>query len=67
VVELALSLPVCSVVLDGEAIVLRGRRQAAAVPGHGSRFGSSQDVGRLRATLPLSPFLFDVLHLDGRT
>jgi len=66
VVELALALRVRSVVLDGEAIVLRddGRPQPFQVTG--SRFGSSQDVGRLRATLPLSPFLFDMLHLDGQ-
>jgi DNA ligase 1 len=30
-----------------------------------SRFGSRLDVQRLRASLPLTPFVFDILHLDG--
>ena len=30
-----------------------------------SRFGSRVDVERLRQTVPLSPFFFDCLHLDG--
>jgi DNA ligase-1 len=31
----------------------------------GSRFGSRLDVARLRKSLPLTPFIFDLLHLDG--
>jgi DNA ligase-1 len=30
-----------------------------------SRFGSRVDVERLRETVPLSPFFFDCLHVDG--
>jgi len=30
-----------------------------------SRFGSRLDVPELRRTVPLSPFFFDILHLDG--
>jgi DNA ligase-1 len=64
-VEAALTLPVRAVVLDGEAIALRddGRPQPFQVTG--SRFGSRRDVARLRTTIPLTPFLFDVLHVDG--
>jgi DNA ligase-1 len=65
-VEAALALPVQSAVLDGEAIALRkpdGRPHPFQVTG--SRFGSRLDVERLRASLPLTPFIFDILHLDG--
>ena len=64
-VEMARTLPVQSLVLDGEVLSLRedGRPQPFQVSA--SRFGSRLDVERLRATLPLTPFLFDVLHVDG--
>ena len=65
VVEAALALPVESVVLDGEVIALRpdGRPQPFQVTA--SRVGSRGDPAVLRAVVPLSVFLFDVLHLDG--
>jgi ATP-dependent DNA ligase I len=64
-VEMARSLPVQSIVLDGEALALRadGRPQPFQVSA--SRLGSRLDVQRLRASLPLTPFVFDVLHVDG--
>src|SRR5579859_233606 len=64
-VEMAHALPVRSVVLDGEVLSLRadGRPQPFQVSA--SRFGSRLDVERLRVALPLTPFLFDILHLDG--
>jgi len=59
------ALPVDSVVLDGEAIALR--QGGAPLPFQVTmrRFGRRLDVERLRAELPLSPFFFDLLHLDG--
>jgi ATP-dependent DNA ligase I len=65
VVEAALALPVSAAVLDGEAIALRpdGRPQPFQVTA--SRIGSRGDPAGLRAVTPLSPVLFDVLHLDG--
>jgi DNA ligase-1 len=65
VVEAALRLPVESVVLDGEAIALQpdGRPHPFAVTA--SRVGTRADSPELRSTLPLTPVLFDVLHLDG--
>src|ERR1700716_3308165 len=65
-VEMARSLPVKSVVLDGEALALREDGRPHPFQVSASRFGSRLDVERLRATLPLRPFLFDVLHLDGQ-
>jgi ATP-dependent DNA ligase I len=65
VVEAALALPLTAVVLDGEAIALRpdGRPEPFQVTA--SRFGSKGDPAGLRAATPLSPVLFDLLHLDG--
>ena len=65
VVEAVRSLSARRLVLDGEAIALRedGRPQPFQVTG--SRFGSSRDVEDLRRTTPLTPFVFDVLHVDG--
>jgi DNA ligase-1 len=64
-VEMARSLPVRSVVLDGEALALKEDGRAHPFQVSASRFGSRLDVDRLRATLPLTPFVFDALHLDG--
>ena len=65
VVEAALSLPVSAVVLDGEAIALKpdGRPQPFQVTA--SRVGSRGDPAALRVATPLSPVLFDLIHLDG--
>jgi DNA ligase-1 len=65
VVEVVRSLPVRAAVLDGEVIALRrdGRPQLFQVTA--SRLGTRLEVDRLRATVPLTLFLFDVLHLDG--
>ena len=65
VVEAALALPVTAVVLDGEAIALKpdGRPQPFQVTA--SRVGSRGDPAALRVATPLSPVLFDLLHLDG--
>jgi DNA ligase-1 len=65
VVERVRELPAEAVILDGEAIALRedGRPEPFQVTM--SRFGSRVDVERLRMAVPLSPFFFDCLHLDG--
>jgi DNA ligase-1 len=65
VVEMVRALPVTSLVADGEAIALRadGRPQPFAVTA--SRVGSRRDIAGGRATTPITPFLFDVLHVDG--
>src|SRR5438132_3530236 len=64
-VEMAHALPVRSIVLDGEVLALKADGRPHPFQVSASRFGSRLDVERLRATLPLTPFLFDVLHLDG--
>jgi DNA ligase-1 len=65
-VEMAHALPVESIVLDGEVLALQADGRPHPFQVSASRFGSRLDVERLRATLPLTPFLFDVLHVDGQ-
>lgn len=70
----AMSLTAATAVLDGEAVALHpdGRprpfqvtsaRAASQAPADGAR-GSAQQRARA-ATVPLTLFLFDLLHLDG--
>ncbi len=65
IVEATLALPVRSLVLDGEAIVLRedGRPQPFQVTMR--RFGRKASDDEIRGKLPLSVFLFDCLYADG--
>jgi DNA ligase-1 len=65
VVDVVLALPVRSVVLDGEAIALHDDGRPRPFQQTGSRTSSRVDVARARATAPVSPFFFDVLHRDG--
>ena len=64
VVEAVLALPVDAIVLDGEVIALRadGRPQPFQVTM--SRFASRRERDG-QASVPLSSFFFDCLHLDG--
>jgi DNA ligase-1 len=64
-VEAVRALPVEAIVLDGEAIALSDDGRPHPFQVTGSRFGSKLEVERLRATTPLTLFLFDVLRLDG--
>jgi DNA ligase-1 len=65
VVEVMRALPARDLILDGEVLALRpdGAPQPFQVTMR--RFGRKLDVDRLRQELPLSPFFFDCLHLDG--
>jgi ATP-dependent DNA ligase I len=64
VVEFVRGLPVRDLVADGEAIALAlsGRPRPFQVTA--SRVGS-RDGAAARARTPLTPFLFDALHVDG--
>jgi DNA ligase-1 len=65
VVEAMSGLGLRAAILDGEAIALRPDGRPHPFQVTGSRFASRIDLDRLRASTPLSPFFFDVLHLDG--
>jgi DNA ligase-1 len=68
VVEALQEAPARQLVLDGEAIALRAPgRDSAPYPFQVTmrRFGRKLDVARLCGELPLTPFFFDLLHLEG--
>ncbi len=65
VVELTRALPHKALVLDGETLALRPDGTPHPFQVTMRRFGRKLDVAQARESLPLSPFLFDVLHLDG--
>jgi DNA ligase-1 len=67
IVEAILRLPLEAAVFDAEAIALRPDLRPHPFGLTMSRFGSRsrKDLAQLRADYPLSPFVFDVLHLDG--
>ncbi|HEY7055588.1 MAG TPA: hypothetical protein VH458_03645, partial [Vicinamibacterales bacterium] len=65
VVTVVRAMPARQLVIDGEAIVLRpdGTPQPFQITMR--RFGRKLDVDRLKETLPISPFFFDALYVDG--
>jgi DNA ligase-1 len=65
VVEVARSLSVNELILDGEVIALRPDGTPHTFQQTMQRFGRKLDVDRLRAELPLTPFFFDCLYVDG--
>jgi ATP-dependent DNA ligase I len=61
IVEALRALDVSTIVLDGEAIALRGDGRPEAFQVTMSRFGTKT----LATGRPLTPFFFDCLHVDG--
>src|SRR5580698_10069510 len=66
IVEAVRALPGRDLILDGEIISLTpdGRPQPFQVTA--KRFGRKLDLDRMRAQLPLTPYWFDLLYLDGQ-
>ncbi|MGD2068824.1 MAG: ATP-dependent DNA ligase [Gemmatimonadota bacterium] len=65
VVEAALSLPIESAVLDAEALALRPDGSPRPFQETMRRFGRTRRVEEAMEEVPLTPFFFDLLHLDG--
>ncbi len=65
VVELVRSLPARELILDGEVIALRENGTPHPFQTTMSRFGQRLDVARARGSIPLTPFFFDLLYMDG--
>ena len=67
VVEAIGPLPARELILDGEVLALQ--RDGTPLPFQETmrRFGRRLEVDRLRSELPLTPFFFDCLYLDGRS
>jgi DNA ligase-1 len=65
VVEVTRALPAKDLILDGEVISLLpgGRPQPFQITMR--RFGRKLDVERMRQELPMTPFWFDLLYLNG--
>ena len=66
VVEVVRDLPVDAAVLDGEAIALDAAGRPHPFQVTGARTASTQDPAVLRETTPVTPYFFDLLHVDGR-
>jgi DNA ligase-1 len=64
-VEAVRTFPAGELVLDGETVALRADGKPHPFQVTMRRYGRRLDVDRLRAELPLSPFFFDLLYLDG--
>lgn len=65
IVTLTRAVPAREAILDGEAIALAPGGAPLPFQTTMRRFGRRLDVERLRQELPITPFFFDVLYLDG--
>jgi DNA ligase 1 len=65
IVETVRALPGKDLILDGEVLALTPEGFPQPFQTTMRRFGRKLDVERLRAELPLTPFWFDLLYLDG--
>ena len=65
IAEAVLALPVASAVLDGEAVALYPDGRPRPFQVTASRAGTRTEVESRRGDVPLTPFFFDLLHLDG--
>ena len=65
IVERVRSLPAREVILDGEVLALRPDGRPQPFQTTMRRFGRKLDVAAMRGELPLTPFFFDCLYLDG--
>jgi DNA ligase-1 len=66
VVEAVRHLSVREIILDGEVLALQSDGTPFPFQETMRRFGRRLDVDRLRTELPLTPFFFDCLFIDGR-
>jgi len=65
IVEATLALPAKQLILDGEAIAIGRDGRPAPFQTTMRRFGRKLDIDALRGELPLHPFFFDLVYLDG--
>jgi DNA ligase-1 len=65
VLDIVHRLPARSIVLDGEVLALRPDGSPHPFQMTMRRFGRKLGVDSMRDSMPLTPFFFDCLHLDG--
>ena len=66
VVDTVRALPARALIIDGEAIALREDGRPRPFQETAARTASRVDVQTLRRDVPLTPYFFDLLHLEGR-
>ena len=66
IVDAVLQVPAQQIVLDGETLAFREDDMPHPFQVTMRRFGRKLEVAEIRKTLPLTPFFFDCLHLDGK-
>ena len=66
-VETVRALGAGDLILDGEVLAFRPDGKPHPFQTTMRRFGRKLDVAELRRELPLTPYFFDCLHLDGNT
>jgi DNA ligase-1 len=67
IVHLARQFPMDKAIFEGEAIALREDGRPLPFQTTMRRFGRIQDVERIQKEIPLRPFFFDLLYLDGQS
>jgi len=65
VTEAVRAFPAEELILDGEVIALDAAERPLPFQVTMRRFGRRLDVDALRAQIPVSPFFFDILRVDG--
>ncbi len=66
-VEILLGISADNLVLDGEALALKEGGEPHSFQVSMRRFGRKLNVAEMRETLPLTPFFFDCLYLNGES
>jgi DNA ligase-1 len=67
VVSIVMKMPAAALILDGEALAMRGDGKPFPFQDTMRRFGRKTSAPEeLQRTLPLACFFFDCLHVDGR-
>ncbi len=67
IVHLTKQFPTDKAIFEGEAIALRDDGRPLPFQTTIRRFGRIQDVERIQKEIPLKPFFFDILHMDGQS
>jgi DNA ligase-1 len=65
VVAAVRALPAHDLILDGEVLSLDSQRRPQPFQVSMRRFGRRLDVDRIREELPMTPFWFDLIYLNG--
>ena len=65
IVEAVRALPERELILDGEVLAMGAGGRPLPFQTTMRRFGRKLDVDRMRSDLPLSPFWFDLLYVNG--